>query len=56
MARFKLNEEVMARWPGSALWFRGWVVDFNDIEYQIRFDDDAQSEFVIRYKDVKVSK
>lgn len=55
MARFKINEEVMARWPGSALWFKGWVVDYNDIEYQIRFDDEPQSEFVLKYKEVKVS-
>lgn len=53
MPRFKINEEVMARWPGSALYFKGWIMDFNDIEYQIRFDDEAQTEFVVKYKDVK---
>ena len=56
MPRFKVDEEVMARWPGSSLWFRAWVVDLNDIEYQVRFDDQAQSEFVVRYKDVRVRK
>lgn len=43
----------MAKWPGSSLWFRGWVVDMNDIEYQIRFDDEAKTELVLKHKDVK---
>lgn len=50
---FKVKEKVMARWPGSSLWFEGTVMDFNDIEYQIMFNDEAKSEYVIKYKDVK---
>lgn len=53
MARFKVKDRVMARWPGSSLWFPGQVVDLNDIEYQIRFEDDANSEYVVKHKDVK---
>lgn len=55
MAKFKVNENVMARWPGSNLWFEASVVDFNDIEYQVMFKDDAKSEYVVKYRDVKVS-
>lgn len=55
MAKFKVNENVMARWPGSNLWFEASVVDFNDIEYQVMFKDDAKSEYVLKYRDVKVS-
>ncbi|XP_037801855.1 delta(14)-sterol reductase TM7SF2-like [Penaeus monodon] len=53
MAKFKVNENVMARWPGSNLWFEASVVDFNDIEYQVMFKDDAKSEYVLKYRDVK---
>lgn len=55
MAKFKVNENVMARWPGSNLWFEASIVDFNDIEYQVMFKDDAKSEYVLKYRDVKVS-
>ncbi|KAG0700699.1 Lamin-B receptor [Chionoecetes opilio] len=53
MSSFKVQEEVMARWPGSSLWFKGTVVDFNDIEYQVMFEDEAKSEYVIKHRDVK---
>ncbi|XP_042875454.1 delta(14)-sterol reductase LBR-like isoform X2 [Penaeus japonicus] len=53
MAKFKVNENVMARWPGSNLWFEASIVDFNDIEYQVMFKDDAKSEYVLKYRDVK---
>ncbi|XP_045618286.1 delta(14)-sterol reductase TM7SF2 isoform X2 [Procambarus clarkii] len=55
MPKFKSNDRVMARWPGSSLWFEGTVIDLNDIAYQIRFNDPGQSEFVIKYKDVKTA-
>ncbi|XP_071517108.1 delta(14)-sterol reductase TM7SF2-like isoform X2 [Panulirus ornatus] len=53
MAKFEINDRVMARWPKSSLWFEGTVVDLNDIEYQIRFDDPGNSEYVIKFRDVK---
>lgn len=54
MRKFAVNDRVMAKWPGSSLWFEGTVVDFNDIEYQIRFNDDGKSEYVLKLRDVKV--
>ncbi|KAK7068659.1 hypothetical protein SK128_000005 [Halocaridina rubra] len=50
---FKVNERVMAKWPGSTLWFEGVVVDLNDVEYQVRFNDEGQSEYVLRHREVR---
>lgn len=55
MSKFKVNENVMARWPGSTLWFEASIMDLNDIEYQVQFKDDVSSEYVLKYRDVKVS-
>lgn len=54
MGKFAVNDRVMAKWPKSSLWFEGTVVDLNDIEYQIRFNDEGRSEFVLKHRDVKV--
>lgn len=52
---FDVGQKVMARWPKTSLYFKGEVLDFNDIEYLIRFDDEEKSELAIKYKDVSVS-
>ncbi|KAK4289445.1 hypothetical protein Pmani_037584 [Petrolisthes manimaculis] len=54
MKKFNVKDKVMARWPGSSLWFEGTIVDLNDIEYQVRFTDEGKSEFVVKHRDVKL--
>ncbi|XP_068210046.1 delta(14)-sterol reductase TM7SF2-like isoform X2 [Palaemon carinicauda] len=54
MVLLKLNDRVMAKWPGSSLWFEGVIMDLNDIEYLVQFNDDGKSEYVIKHRDVKL--
>ena len=53
--KFATGDKVMAKWPKSELYFNGTVIDFNDIQYLVRFDDQDQSEYPIPYAQVKVS-
>ena len=52
----EVGARVYARWPGSSLFYEGTVVDKNDIEYLVKFDDEDNSELPVKYKDVNVSK
>ncbi|XP_064077443.1 delta(14)-sterol reductase TM7SF2-like isoform X3 [Macrobrachium nipponense] len=54
MVLLKVNDRVMAKWPGSSLWFEGKIMDFNDIEYLVQFNDEGNSEYVLKHRDVKL--
>ncbi|RXG61828.1 Lamin-B receptor [Armadillidium vulgare] len=51
---FDVGQKVMARWPKTSLYFSGEIIDFNDIEYLIRFDDEDKSELAVKYKDTSL--
>lgn len=51
--RFAIGDRVLARWPGTTLYYQGEVEDFNDIEYLVAFQDEDQSKLAIKYKDVR---
>ena len=53
--RFGVGEEVMARWPKTNLYYKGTIVDFNDIEYLVRFENSDESELAVKYRDVQGS-
>lgn len=52
--RFNKGDLVMAKWPGSTLYFEGAVEDLNDVEYLVKFNDADESQLAIKYKDVVV--
>ena len=53
-SRFKVGDKVMAKWPKSNLMYNGKIIDMNDIEYLVEFEDEDESQLAIRYKDVVV--
>ncbi len=46
MKIYTIGEEVMARWPGSNLWFEAVVLSTNyeDDLFQLRFADGQENE------------
>ena len=52
--RFSTGDRVMAKWPGSPLYFEGEVEDYNDVQYLVKFDDPDESKLAIKYNDVGV--
>ena len=52
MPSFKVGDEVMAKWPGSNLWFKSKILAVTEDEYKVRYTDGTEEE--IPKKDVMV--
>lgn len=51
---FSEGEEIMARWPGSQLWFEAVVISTNDKGnvFLLRFADGQENEFPLSHLSV----
>jgi len=52
--RFEVGDSVMAKWPGSSLYYEGIVKSYDNSEYLIRFNDSDESEYSVKYSHVRV--
>lgn len=52
--RFKVGDSVMAKWPGSSLYYRAKVRETFEKEYTVLFEEGT--EYTINEKFIKVSR
>ncbi|XP_033103942.1 delta(14)-sterol reductase TM7SF2-like [Anneissia japonica] len=51
---FAVDEEVRAKWPGSSLWFKATVLNINDDDISLKFEDGTEE--IVKSKDISKTK
>ena len=57
MKNLTVGEKVMAKWPGSYLWFPAVITELGEYgdSYKVKFDDGFEDEFAENHVTVGIS-